>query len=411
MILKMEFYHRTRLVFVCLLIFLVHLAVASAHGASTDPAIESITVAADPGVAEKVTIRLNASHSPKTFRIDGERPRLVLDFLAVRSLFDKSRIDGAGGSIVAGVRVGRHNDPLKTRVVVDIVDGASYQYDYTFNVSDKSLVIVFQPQDPQDQQVSKPHRISAAQAKIVHQADAAADTPIVSDTAEEDKQITAEEKVEPAEKSPEREETVKPEEQPPAQPRVEQPAQPSEVVVPDVTQKEQENTSEAEPEPSPAPEQTPAAAKTQEPVPEQSPETAAAGADKGDDAEVVQAASPEQGEGEVPVILDVSFEESINNSETVLFKLSHFSPPLVFGIEKGTPRVVCDFINGEVKPEVPEAIEAGGKYVHRITVNKLTDPKKIRVELELVANRHYDLQQLFFKEDNLFVVIVNELPE
>jgi len=34
---------------------------------------------------------------------------------------------------------------------------------------------------------------------------------------------------------------------------------------------------------------------------------------------------------------------------------------------------------------------------------------KVRVELVLVPTRNYDLQQLFFKEDNLFVIIVKEL--
>ena len=32
---------------------------------------------------------------------------------------------------------------------------------------------------------------------------------------------------------------------------------------------------------------------------------------------------------------------------------------------------------------------------------------RFRVTLELVPNKNYDLQQVFFKEDNLFVIIVN----
>jgi hypothetical protein len=35
---------------------------------------------------------------------------------------------------------------------------------------------------------------------------------------------------------------------------------------------------------------------------------------------------------------------------------------------------------------------------------------KIRVVLDLAQDRDYDLQQVFFKNDNLFVLIVNELP-
>ena len=117
----------------------------------------------------------------------------------------------------------------------------------------------------------------------------------------------------------------------------------------------------------------------------------------------------EQQEGSV--LLDVSFEKSINNSETVLFRLNNFHPPLVFGIEKGEPRVVCDFLDTGLDPNVPEEIETNGAYVERVSISNHTDPNKIRVVLELVANRHYDLQQLFFKDDNLFVIIVKELQE
>jgi hypothetical protein len=113
----------------------------------------------------------------------------------------------------------------------------------------------------------------------------------------------------------------------------------------------------------------------------------------------------------VPVLLDVSFEKSINESETVLFRLNHFYPPLVFGIEKGEPRVVCDFFDAEIDENIPPEIEAGGQFVDRIMVTKEADPDKVRVELVLMPNRNYDLQQLFFKEDNLFVVIVKELQE
>ncbi len=120
----------------------------------------------------------------------------------------------------------------------------------------------------------------------------------------------------------------------------------------------------------------------------------------------VQPAEPLQDES---VLLDVSFEKSVNNSETVLFRLNHFSPPLVFGIEKGEPRVVCDFMDTTIDGNVPELIETSGEFINRISVAQQNDPDKVRVELVLVPNRHYDLQQLFFKEDNLFVVIVKEL--
>jgi len=134
-------------------------------------------------------------------------------------------------------------------------------------------------------------------------------------------------------------------------------------------------------------------------------------------AEVSQGDEPEQKDGQQstqiedikPVLLDVSFEKSINGSETVMFRLNHFYPPLVFGVEKGEPRVICHFLDASIGENIPPEIEAGGQFVSRITIAEEPDPAKVRVELVLVPTRNYDLQQLFFKEDNLFVIIVKEL--
>ncbi|MCI5158676.1 MAG: hypothetical protein D3906_09615 [Candidatus Electrothrix sp. AUS1_2] len=42
-------------------------------------------------------------------------------------------------------------------------------------------------------------------------------------------------------------------------------------------------------------------------------------------------------------------------------------------------------------------------------MRKEEEEKKIRVVLDLVPNYSYDLQQVFFKEENLFVIIINTL--
>jgi len=91
----------------------------------------------------------------------------------------------------------------------------------------------------------------------------------------------------------------------------------------------------------------------------------------------------------------------------VLFKLNGFHPPTVFGIEKGDPKVVCDFPNARLEENVKEVIHCDGKFVESVRVTKQTKPNKIRAVLNLVPNKNYDLQQVFFKEDNLFVIIVN----
>jgi AMIN domain len=111
-----------------------------------------------------------------------------------------------------------------------------------------------------------------------------------------------------------------------------------------------------------------------------------------------------------PRVLNISFDDSSAKGEMVLFHLSGFHPPSVSAVEKDNPRVFCDFLGMEIDKGVEEVITAKGKFVERITAAKPSTPEKVRVVLHLVPNRDYDLQQMFFKNDNLFVLIVNELP-
>ncbi|MCF6187387.1 MAG: AMIN domain-containing protein [Desulfobulbaceae bacterium] len=91
----------------------------------------------------------------------------------------------------------------------------------------------------------------------------------------------------------------------------------------------------------------------------------------------------------------------------IQFKLNDFYPPIVFGIEEGLPRVVCDFKNTRADASLKETIKTNGRYVKAIRIGRHKKPDKIRVVIDLEPNNNYDLQQVFFKEDNLFVIIVN----
>jgi len=107
------------------------------------------------------------------------------------------------------------------------------------------------------------------------------------------------------------------------------------------------------------------------------------------------------------LLVDVSFENTSNKGEMVLFKLNGFYPPTVSGQEEGTPLVICDFVGTRLGEKVVKVQETRGEYVERVSVEQVDDSDSIRVTLQLVPNKDYDLQQVFFKEDNLFVIIVN----
>lgn len=343
------------------------------------PIIQSIEVIAGNDKPEQVVFKLNGSHTPKVFRLNGEKPRLVFDFYNTKYPSKIDRISDVGGSVIAGVRVGRHNEPQKTRVVVDIQKNSPYQYDHTFNVSNSSLVVTFSPDfgeesSDKNQVKSQPQRIGVETPKVVHAQTEASTQAESEQTAQVEQDKSAES---PAED-----------------------IQPVTVITAESRKKVLKTAPEA---------------RTDGVGTDPATKSAGQSTDQTAAVETSQSIEPpppapqsDQTEEIQPVLLDISFEKSINESETVLFRLNHFYPPLVFGIEKGEPRVVCDFIDAGIDQKIPSVIEVGGQYVNKILVASESDPEKIRVELLLMPNLSYDLQQLFFKEDNLFVVIVKE---
>jgi hypothetical protein len=109
------------------------------------------------------------------------------------------------------------------------------------------------------------------------------------------------------------------------------------------------------------------------------------------------------------VLSSVLFEKNSNRGEMVMFRLNKFHPPVVFGLEEKKPRVVCDFQDTAAAERLPENISADGKYVRGIRIERDEAGRKIRAVLDLAPNNSYDLQQVFFKNDNLFVLIINTL--
>jgi hypothetical protein len=112
-----------------------------------------------------------------------------------------------------------------------------------------------------------------------------------------------------------------------------------------------------------------------------------------------------------PALESIKFDPSSPKGEMVMFKLNGFHPPSVHGVEEGIPRVICDFNNTKMTGTTKRLIKTDGKYVRAIRTSKTKKPEKIRVVIDLEPNRSYDLQQVFFKDDNLFVIIVNTIKK
>ncbi len=112
-----------------------------------------------------------------------------------------------------------------------------------------------------------------------------------------------------------------------------------------------------------------------------------------------------------PTLLSVSYEETTNKKEMVLFRVSGFHPPVVFAIEEEEPRIVCDFLDVLLGENIEDVLNSDGNYIKRVRVARHSSPEKVRVVLDLVADNNYELKQVFFKEDNLFVVVISNLTD
>ena len=351
------------------LFFLVTPSLLFANDAP-DAKLESISVKDDSQKGETVVFKLNGAHIPKVFTIKGEKPRVVFDFLDTRYSDLINNMINTKGNLIQRIRVGIHNEPEpKTRVVVDLVPDASYEIEQDFVVEENILSIsIFHATEARmEEEAPAPVAQDEGQKEADKPFPAAEAEPVAAPVATAVQAVPAESAI-------------------PATPAL--PA------------------TRPEPAPETAAELSQQALPESPPAPFTKPLPAAASAPAATTPSALPESPPAPKMSE-PLLSDISFDDSSNKGEMVLFKLNDFYPPIVFGIEKGNPRVVCDFLDTQMGVEVRPNIMCNGKFVQGIRVAKHEDPTKIRVVLDLVPSKNYDLQQVFFKEDNLFVIIVN----
>ncbi len=116
---------------------------------------------------------------------------------------------------------------------------------------------------------------------------------------------------------------------------------------------------------------------------------------------------PGQSFSSVPLLRSIRSEKS-SDAKKVLFELNGFYPPEFFGLTGNQPRVVCDFKKANLEKSLPKVLETNGTFILRIRVGNLppSDPK-IRVVLDLVPHKNYDMEQNFFKKDTTFALILH----
>jgi hypothetical protein len=355
------------------LMMLFGVATANSDGQpQKGPLLEEITHEAVADNTEKLIFKLSATHSPKIFKIKGQKPRLVIDFFDTGYSARIRKITNADDHLIKSVRIGMHKDPPKTRVVVDLRTEREYDYKVDSQEQDNTLTITFYFESKSTELVAEDQETVPA---VESQEPQTIPVPVIESAPED---------------------TVAP----PVAQTAEQPVIPpennvlsSDEAAADVTDTQTVNDQQ-----------------DTEPAEEMEINIKSQQAEERVNQIIANIKDPEPIPAD-PILLDVTFESTANDSEMVLFKLNDFYPPIVFGIEKGNPRVVCDFLDTGLASDIQTVIQTNGIFVSKIRTARHPNPEKVRVVLDLVPDKNYDLQQVFFKEDNLFVIIISEFEK
>jgi uncharacterized protein YgiM (DUF1202 family) len=117
----------------------------------------------------------------------------------------------------------------------------------------------------------------------------------------------------------------------------------------------------------------------------------------------------------VPMIKSIRFDADAEGNEKVLFALNGYYPPTTFVLEeeKESPKVICDFFGAQLGAEAGRRIEVNGKTVQciRIGVHEDIPSPKIRVVLDLIPSRNYEVEQQFFEKENIYLLVFKTLSK
>jgi len=380
-----------KLKYITVLWFVAILLHTGLTAAFAEQLIEKIQFDSATPSVDRITFKLNGAHLPKTFALKGDRPRVVFDFPNTVPAKGVKNSITADGTFIKSVRTGIHRgENAKTRVVLDLVSNDAIDFKQNFDAETNSLVIsVF---------AAGTDVPPAPVAETMAPKPAAKPEPV---------SVKNEQPTQPA-----------PEDRMAAvQPAVETAPEPESSLPPQARDLSPANQQKSAAQNKPAPAQTPAAPvekkEEQQVASIPRPEPQAAPGEMHDESTVIQPLS-EIGEPEAtpdankpPTLYSIEFDKNSNRGEMIIFKLNNFNPPVVFGIEEDIPRIVCFFKDTSAGDELRDLIDSAGRFVKTIRVGKYRNPDNIRVVLDLVPDHNYDLQQVFFKEDNLFMIIIN----
>ena len=131
--------YRASLVTLCVLALIWSMACPAI---ASNPQLREIRFEKGENGEERVLFVLDGNSPPKTFAIEGKKPRLVCDFIGLKLDKKVKNLIKVDGRLIKAIRVGIHLSPTpKIRVVLDLRPNQDYEIRQAFFV-DKNIYAV-----------------------------------------------------------------------------------------------------------------------------------------------------------------------------------------------------------------------------------------------------------------------------
>lgn len=104
----------------------------------------------------------------------------------------------------------------------------------------------------------------------------------------------------------------------------------------------------------------------------------------------------------------IQIDLTSRDAEKVIFVLNGFHPPQTFLLENETPpKAVCDFFDTRLAKEADRHVRVNGNFIQGLRIGIHSGAEaKLRVVLDLVPDRKYELEPVFLRQEYQYVLTV-----
>jgi hypothetical protein len=113
-----------------------------------DPLLEEIRFEKISNGEERVFLQFNGEYFPEIFAMEGEKYRIVCDFIDVGIAKGVKRTTYTSGELIKQIRVGTHRIPeRKIRIVLDLDSGRRYDIGQHFFRKEKIYAVIIKAEE------------------------------------------------------------------------------------------------------------------------------------------------------------------------------------------------------------------------------------------------------------------------